>query len=459
MQPRNQPREFDRVADESLPARATVVPVSASSVTARLAKGGSATGLPSEVLVLDTGQPAIPSTEKRQPASQSEVDELYRETIRGGIVDHHAIDAAVTIPGGCARHSTTGMIALAPELVLEQIDRRGVSEITAHRDSDLDSLAACYLAQSLREQRILPVFAPALATHVDAVDFGMYRVEPEQYVVSLAGVIGALKRVHDDSARAEVGPIFGDGSLSREEKSQRAAEVFERHQRELIEESFAVFNGCEVGVRVGSLSLDDVTSVVDGLSGELKEKILCGQVAAKEDLEAFEREHRVAIRGAGVIVGKEGMRREVPVAIFERTELHPLLVTNLSYLKESPDTVVAVFAGPGRRSGDAYDIGIKAETAQASFTLESLAVALTRVEGELRKPLLAELRGKSEAGTISPEEQKKLEVLTTPRKGFEHLEIGDPTVCVAGGSLVAASTNSLMSREEFVATVKEALGM
>ncbi len=442
-----------------LPLRAECAPISSMGVSALLPKGGSAVALPDSVLVLDTGQPELPAPELRNPRSQEELDTLYRDTIRRGIVDHHGIDATVVVPVGVVRRSTTGMIALAPDLVLEQIDQRSVSEITAHKDSDLDSLAACYLAQSLREQRVLPTFAPALAEHVDRVDFGLYRVEPERYVASLAGVVGALKRVHDEAARAEVGPIFGDGALSREEKSQRAAEVFERHQRQIIEESFAVFQGCENGSRMGALDLDDISPVVAGLPGELKEKIERGQEATSRDLEIFEREHGAALRGRGFVVGKDGERRAVPVVIFEQTDLNPLLVMNLCYLKEAPETVVAVYAGPSRKGGDAYDIGIKSETAQGSFTLESVAVVLSAVEGELRKPLLAKLRAKSEAGTISPEELKKLEVLTTPRKGFEHLQIGDPTVCVAGGSLVAASTNSLMSREEFVASVKEALGM
>lgn len=449
----------DLSGGESMPARGELRPVSAVGVTATIPKGGSAASLPPSVLVLDTGQPEAPGVASRSPSSQVQFDEIYRETIRRGIIDHHGIDATVTLDPSMLRRSTTGMIALAPELIVEQIEGRRVNEITAHKDSDLDSLAACYLAQALKEYRTLPTLAPALAEHVDRVDFGLYRVEPERYVVSLAGVIGALKRVHDEGARAEVGPIFGDAALSREEKSERAGAVFERHQRELIEESFAVFNGCEAGARAGAVDLGDISPVVLGLRGDLKEKIEGGQVAALRDLEVFEREHGAAIRGTGYVVGKDGERRAVPVVIFDQTDLHPLVVTNLCYMKESPETIVAVYAGSERKGGDAYDIGIKPETAQGMFTLDSIAVAFSAVEGELRKPLIAELRAKSEAGTISADELRRLEILTTPRKGFEHLKIGDPTVCVAGGSLVAASTNSLMTRSDFVAAVKGALQM
>jgi hypothetical protein len=431
--------------------------VSPQGVEALLQKGAAAASLPSTILVLDTGQPELPAAHQRNPRSQEELDNLYRETIARGIIDHHGIDSSVVLPPDLVRRSSTGMVALAPELVLGEIDRRGVNVITAHKDSDLDSLAACYLAQSLKEQRTLPSLARRLAEHVDRVDFGLYRVEPERYVESLAGVIAGLKRVHDDGARAEVGPIFGDGTLSREERSKRAGEIFERRQRELLDDSFAVFNGCEVEAQAGALDLDNIARVVENLPKDIRDKIEQGKASALKDLAVFEREHLAAIRGTGVIVDKNGEARSVPVVIFEQTELHPLVVTNLSYMKESPETIVAVYAGPERKGGDAYDIGIKPETAQAIFTLESVAVALSAVEGELRKPVLAMLQAKSAAGTISPDEQKRLEVLTTPRRGFEHLVIGDPSVCVAGGSLVAASMNSLMTREDFVGAVKFAL--
>lgn len=431
-------------------------PVLPEGVTANIAKGGSAADFPPTTLVLDTGQPEVPPKALCTPNSQAELDKLYRETIRRGIIDHHSIDAAVRFDSEISRYSTTGMIARYSDLVLEQIERRGISEITSHKDSDLDSLAASYLAQSLKQNKELPVIAGALASHVDLVDFGLYRVPPSEYVTSLAGVFSALKRVNGETARAEFGGIFSDQTLSQEEKSKRAAEVSNRFEQELIKETFAILNGCERAARMGLVNLDNLSELVEGLDGSLKEKILRGQNAWLHDLEIFEREHAAAIRGTGVILDKDGKERQVPVLIFENTSLNPLLVTNLCYTKEGPETVVAVFAGADRKGGDAYNIGIKTETTQI-FTLHSLATALSEREGELRLPLLADLKARVEEGTASEDERKRLNVLTTPRKGFEHLKIGDPTVCVAGGSLVAASTNSLMSRADFLKVVREAL--
>lgn len=54
-------------------------------------------------------------------------------------------------------------------------------------------------------------------------------------------------------------------------------------------------------------------------------------------------------------------------------------------------------------------------------------------------------------------EEKPLTLLSTLRKGFEQLKIGAPTVCAAGGRLVAALVDELMEPELFKKTVLDAL--
>lgn len=435
-------------------------PVSAQGVTAKLRKGESAASMPTTTLVLDTGQPSLPAPEQRQPKSQDELDQLYRDTISSReAIDHHGIDSCVRFTPELQQHCATGMIVLAPELVLEQLRDRGVTEITAHQDSDLDSLASSYLAQSLLQLGTLPSMAKSLAEHADLVDFGRYRdPDPANYVRSLAGVIGALARVSNEQAREMSGTVWrGEGSV--EEKRAASGKIAESFQQQLISDAFDVFNACEKHCRAtGKLDCTDISDIVATLHPTLREPIEAGQKSFLKDIEQFEREHARAARTVGTVIDRQGNAREVPVLLFDRPELSPLVVTNLCYLREEPETIVAVYAGQNRtHGGDCYDIGIKSETAQATFGLEFLAEALCKAEVKAREPLLADLRAKQAAETITDDEAKKLDVLTTPRKGFEHLQIGDPTVCVAGGSLVAASNNALISGEQFARTVRNAL--
>lgn len=435
-------------------------PISSEGITARLKKGESAARIDTSTLVLDTGQPELPASNLRTPASQEALDQLYRDTIARGIIDHHGIDAAVAVPSGLQRHCTTAMIALAPELVLEQIRSRGVSEITSHQDSDLDSISSSYLAQSLKENLTLPSITKALAEHVDLVDFGLYREpNPDRFTQSLAGVFGSLKRTIDSEGRAEASAVWSNGQLTHEQKIQESGKIVEKSQQRLIHSAFDLLNACEFNCKaVGSIDLTDISPVVERLPHDLKTRIEKGQAAYLSDIKTFEREYASAIKTGGVVSDKLGNSRTVPLIIFPQTTLNPLAVTNLCYMKEPPDTIVAVHGGQNPHTGRyTYNIGIKPETAQSTFSIEHLAVVLSEVESELRRPLLNDLEAKKAQETITEAEGKLYSLLTTPRKGFEHLKIGDPTVCVAGGSLVAASMNALMDAELFTKTVLDTL--
>ncbi|MGA1192399.1 MAG: hypothetical protein ACO3XO_08975, partial [Bdellovibrionota bacterium] len=136
----------------------------------------------------------------------------------------------------------------------------------------------------------------------------------------------------------------------------------------------------------------------------------------------------------------------------------PLAVTNLSYLRFPPEAVIGVFAGSERLGGgDAYNVGIKPETAQAIFSLDFLASPFSKREKDLRAPIITELTERESKGEISDEQRETLQTYQTLRPGFEHLEIGDPTVCVAGGSLIAASNSSLLKWDDFYTVISEQL--
>ena len=124
-------------------------------------------------------------------------------------------------------------------------------------------------------------------------------------------------------------------------------------------------------------------------------------------------------------------------------------MTNMAYMRMPPETIVAVYAGQDRKKGgDNYDIGMKVESLDL-FDLTSLEAIFNDAEREKREPILLSLRQKEKEGTLSEEETKLLKTWTTLRPGKEYLGIGDPTVCVAGGSLIAASKTSLLNAEDF----------
>jgi hypothetical protein len=435
-------------------------PVSSEGVTARLKKGESAARVDTSTLVLDTGQPERPALNMRSPTSQEALNQLYRDTLSKGIIDHHEIDASVAVPEGLQRHCTTAMIALAPDLVLEQIRSRNITEITSHQDSDLDSLSSSYLAKSLKENLTLPSLAKALAEHVDLVDFGLYR-EPDttRFIQSLAGVFGSLKRTFDNDGRSQASAVWSNAQLNHEQKVQESGKIIEATQQRIINATFELLNACEFHCKaMGSIDLTDISQVVDRLPQDLRDRIEKGQASYLSDIRTFEQERATALKTEGIITDKLGNKRTVPVLIFKKTTLNPLAVTNLCYMREPPDTIIAIHGGQNQQTGRySYNIGVKPETAQSTFSIEHLAVALSKVESELREPMLKELESKKAQRTISETEEKLLVVLTTPRKGFEHLKIGDPTVCVAGGSLVAASMNALMDADLFTQTVLETL--
>lgn len=124
--------------------------VSSENCSALLDKAQTAKGIPSHILVMDTGLPWVPEPEQRHPKTQEELDALYRETIQRGVIDHHGIDTTVLdLPKGVVRRCATKMVAdFAPE-ILAQIEARAISGVTAHFDSDLDSIASTYLAKAL----------------------------------------------------------------------------------------------------------------------------------------------------------------------------------------------------------------------------------------------------------------------------------------------------------------------
>jgi hypothetical protein len=152
----------------------------------------------------------------------------------------------------------------------------------------------------------------------------------------------------------------------------------------------------------------------------------------------------------------------------------PTSILNLAY-NRVPNNLVAVFAGAHRSVGDAYDIGISPELGE-EIDLSEICIALNKAEAAARAKVMAENRPLEEI-QATPEEQrtpdeKKIIVWLTGNERFGQSGVSipaeasveekrqlqtitrDPTVLVAGGSLIASSFTSVLSRQEFVDCLK-----
>lgn len=426
-----------------------------------LGKGQSAEKLPRNVLALDTGTPIPPSEDLRHPESQERIDAVYRETIRRGIIDHHAIDATTDIPAD-KRRCTTTMIADFPDDVLAMMRERGVDRVTSHFESDLDSLCASYLAKSLLEHGHLPSIAGRLSEFVNRVDYGRYEeTDPDKFLKSVLGASAAIENSLNARRDAEVGAIWRDPDATREEKAKLARMVRTKYQNLLMKAMFDLLNAAEAKDRANPGSVDFADLDVAGLplAPELKTTIAEGSAGVKDDFRKFEQVWGKAEKTEMTVRDKQGNERRVRLIIVDlsaQPDLSPLAVTNIAYQRIPPEAIVAVYAGPGRKKGgDQYDIGMKPESTEI-FDLKFLEKTLNEAEAERRKPIIDELEKKAAEGTATPEEQAKLAKWKTPRQGFEHLGHGDPTVSVAGNSLIAASTTSLLDFAGFRAALEKA---
>ena len=444
--------------------------------SAKLAKGQSAEDIPSHVLVMDTGRPWVPESEKRHPKNQEELDTLYIETIKRGIIDHHGIDTAILdLPPNLTRRCATQMIADFPTEVLEQIKKRSVSSVTAHYDSDLDSICSTYLAKALIQSgdaKKMPKITELLAKIVNLVDYGRYdERDPQKYAHSLSGLFGGVKQVLDHKQHAAMETIWTNTETDINTKRREAGEVAQKYTELLLSISFELLNACEQMMsKVGTIDLNALDPEMLELSEEVKNVMRKGIELTVQSFEDFDAEYKNAEQTKAKIKNKEGQTIEVPLLIFgEPAKLSPLAITNISYQRMPPETIIAVYGGAERKNGgDHYDIGMKTETTSL-FDLQTLLIPMNAAEAEARKIIFPNLEALARGEEQSTVEQQILleRWRVTPdalqkkwrelRKGFEHVGHGDPTVVVAGGSLLAASNTALVTREAFIQTIKNTL--
>jgi hypothetical protein len=426
-----------------------------------IGKGQSAEHLPRTTLCLDTGTPIPPPEHMRHPKTQEEIDDIYRETIRRGTIDHHSIDATTEIPAA-KRRCTTTMIADFPEDVLSMMRERGTTHITSHHESDLDSIGATYLAKSLLEKGKLPSIAAELSGFVNLIDYGRFQEnDPEKFLHSLQGAFSACKHVLTAKRDAETGKIWQNQNATRDEKIKLSSLVRQTFQNQLMARMLELLNAAEKQnlLRPGSVDFADFDAEILDLPPELRVLLSEGSQGVKDDFRKFEEVFEKAEARDITVVDKQGKPRTVQLLIMDlsqQPELSPLAVTSMAYDRVPPDAIVAVYAGPDRKKGgDHYDIGMKPESTEI-FDLKFLERPLNDAEAEKRKPLIQDIAKKATDGRATPEEQATLAKWQALRPGFEHLGHGDPTVSVAGNSLIAASTTSLLDFEGFKAALGKA---
>ncbi len=380
----------------------------------------------------------------------------YEETIAAGVIDHHRIDNLFRVRGQELDPKCSAKIVVDyKDKVLKMIENRGTTTTFSHADGDLDSVVSNYLTQALIQRKELPAGAQALAEHVNKVDYGTYReAETEKYFQSLAGLFSAIKadlgKIRDQELGKEV---FGNPEMKapngrlNEAGVQKLNEIKTKYESLLNERMFQLLNETErEAVRNSQFDPEkDITAVQVNLSPEFQKSIERGKDMVRGELEAFNEDFaKVKQTTVTVKVPKSGENVEVPMIISLEPNSAPLTFTNLTYQRVSPDTIVAVYGGPNRKSGDMYDIGIMPESA-ALIDMSELCIALNQAEKEKRDqlggddPIRKNLESQPDRLGMSGPEQ----VLTK-----------DPTVLVAGGTLIAASRNSLLSAEEFYQAVK-----
>lgn len=415
--------------------------------------------LKEHTLVTDTGA----NTEylekyQDQELSPEVIDEIYRETIKQGVIDHHSVDAFLASRGQRSEKCATQMVLDYADTVKEAIVNNGIKKVETHYDSDLDAVASAYLTKSLIDQGELPEIAGSLAAITNETDYGRLNErgaefnDPEKFVKTLPGVFGSLKTRFNELASERIAKEGFSPAILAEAEAARNEAFFE------------VLNAAEAK---GMDLTGDISELDSELSASTRENLDKGREIVKAEYEQFNQDFAQAAKGEITITDQAGKDMKAKAVVGESDQ--PLSFTNLSYLRTTPDTVVAVFAGAKRKSGDNYDIGIQPDMAR-TMDLRGLCLALNKAEMKKRQEILAkpeEERNDKEKEMVKAwSEQDDREAFTGLKDMIAQGELAedevpmkDPTVLVAGGSLIAASRTSLLEAAEFKKVVSEYLQM
>jgi dihydrofolate reductase len=364
-----------------------------------------------------------------------------------------------------------------------------------HMSSDMDALVSSYLIQSMVQGRgdsadaRLPAIAEDLVELTNLVDYGRYRTPDfKTFKESLVGIIGALRSVVAKNINYEFSeavaaqktsggePLFNEKGWRTTAGEEAYKAVCQKHDTILGRLTFKVLNIANVErLANSSMSLTECGSLIlRKASPELRAVLEEGLEISRQQFENFEKE---IVKGETIeinILTKEGFRRRILMTIISELDLPALSVINIG-ITLMPDRIFAGFAGPNRPSGDNYDLKVSTDVGE-EVDLSEICIALNKAEAAARAKVLAKNRSLEEI-QATPEDQrtldeKKIIVWLTGNERFGQSGVSipaeasveekrqlqiitrDPTVLVAGGSLIASSFTSVLSRQEFVDCLK-----
>lgn len=440
-------------------------PVTYDGCSPSLPKGGAVVNLEQKLaahtLVLDTGAFAsFLEKYKGKELTPSLIDSIYRNTISWGVIDHHSIDMFLASNGLHSERCATKMVADYPEEVLATIQGYGIHTIETHFDGDMDSVCSSFLSKSLMENDRLPDIGPALADLVNKIDYGRSQevhpdfMKPEFFVNTLLGFFEAIKSECKRLAGQEI-----------KEKGFSPA-ILAKHEKMVGEAMFELLNVANKNADKINIS-GDISFLLDNVSPQVKELLDAGRPLIAESYKQFDRDFESAQKMRASVTDRQGKGIEANLIIAESKD--PLMFTNMSYARTSPDTIVAVYAGQDRKSGDMYDIGITPDQAKV-FDLRGLCLALNKAERTKRdafctKPVAertADEQKMVEGWDVQRSEGKFRDAFANLKDMIARGEVNvedvldvDPTPLVAGDSLIPASRTSLLTFEEFEKVLKQ----
>mgnify|MGYP003972282063 FL=1 len=373
----------------SAPEKLKFIPIKYEGCLPSLPKGAKvdvAEKLTQGSLVTDTGSFSdfLEVHKDKTDFTQEDIDQIYKESILAGAIDHHSIDTFFSAKGVDVKKCSTKMVFDYSDEVTQLIKEKGITKVETHFDSDLDAIASSYLVRSLIENGEMPVIAEDLAKVTNTEDYGENRLDPEEYAKSLPGTVSAIKSLLSDRGRAELGKeVFGspkmkgeDGRLNAEgiKKLQETQAKYENLRNQMVFELINSANEAKMKDAGFDIAVD-ITSL--DLSEELSEVVNEGRENLKVSFEDFLQDFEKAEKGQITIKDRQGNDIEVNVVV--GTSKKPLMFTNMAYNRVSPDTVVAVYGGEERAFGDNYNIGITPDMAN-SLDLSAVCLELNKAE-------------------------------------------------------------------------------
>jgi hypothetical protein len=457
-------------------------PVSYDGCRADLPKGGivdAAKMLEQKTLVTDTGAFAkfLEKYEEEGYLDEATVDGIYRESIGQGVIDHHSIDQFLASRGVKSEKCATQMVVDYEDAVSDAVKKNSIDKVSTHVDSDMDAICSSYLVKSIIDRGRLPDIAGELAEVANRVDYGRFDIsDPRVFAESLPGTIDAIKGILKERGGAELGAeVFSRAELKapngrlNAEGVKRLEEISAKYEDLRNGSVFELLNALDQAKKEDpTLKLDgNIDGVIGRLPATVQELITEGRKKVIESHEKFLAEFEKAEKFKVTVKDKRGRDMEANVIIGQSPE--PLTFTNLAYLRTSPDTIVAVYAGKDRKAGDNYDIGITPDMANA-IDLRRLCLELNKAEKAKRDAILAK-----PAEQRTPDEQEKAvawekqktagqtrkmfggidEMVSAGEVAAEDVVDVDPTVLVAGDSLIAASRTSLLTGPEFSGVIRK----